>query len=318
MTKVGPAGSALTYSTYVGGNSWDEGLGIAVDGEGNAYFTGNVQSPNYPVTAGAVGGTLKGWVGAAATKLDPSGSALVYSGVIGGSDWDEGDALAVDSTGAAYIAGHQASADFPTTLGALDTTSGGGIDGFLVKVDQTGTRLLYSTFIGGNGWDGAMAMSVGDGGRAYLTGATTSTDFPSTRSVGVRGGFDVFATTVDTEATAPPPPPPPPHSSASASAGDVRAQRPPDVPCCCRRRVDDLHRRCNQGRDRARSLACDCRASGECHRDLRSLGRFDDDHDRDLERDSPGGYELRIVGRGGDVERTATVRLDVHCCFPPG
>ena len=90
VTKLTPSGSALAYSTYVGGNSWDEGLGIAADGDGNAYFTGNVQSPNYPVTPGAVGGALRGWVGAAATKLNPAGSALIYSGVIGGSDCGRG------------------------------------------------------------------------------------------------------------------------------------------------------------------------------------------------------------------------------------
>jgi hypothetical protein len=313
VTKVGPAGSALTYSTYVGGDSWDEGLGIAVDGEGNAYFTGNVQSANYPVTPGAVGGALRGRVGAAATKVNSSGTTLIYSGVIGGSDWDEGDALRVDSNGAAYIAGHQASADFPTTPGALDTTSGGGVDGFLVKVDPTGTSLLYSTFVGGNGWDGAMAMTVGDGGLAYLTGATTSTDFPSTRSAGARGGFDVFATTVATEGTATPPPPPPPPPPATFElsvlptvravvAGEsttytavvTKEATEPEVSLAVAGLPEDATATFVRSGDSTTITISTSKAT------------------------PPGGYELRVVGRGGDVNRTATVRLDVHCCYPPG
>ena len=147
--KLGASGSELVFSTYVGGASWDEALGIAVDEEGNVYFTGNVQSQNYPITPGAVGGVLRGNVGVAVTKLNSDGSSLVYSGLLGGSQWDEGDALAVDSTGAVYISGHQASLDFPTTEGAWDTTFNGGVDGFLLKVDPSGSKLLYSTFVRG-------------------------------------------------------------------------------------------------------------------------------------------------------------------------
>lgn len=311
VAKLTPSGSALAYSTYVGGDSWDEGLGIATDGNGNAYFTGNVQSANYPVTPGAVGGALKGWVGAAATKLNPAGSALVYSGVIGGSQWDEGDALAVDSTGAAYIAGHQGSPDFPTTAGAFDTTFGGGVDGFLAKVDPTGSRLMYSTFVGGAGWDGAMAMSIDDAGRAYLTGATTSTNFPGTLVAGSGGGFDVFATTIDTGATAPDPEPEPdPEPSFSFSVS------PPSQAVVVGKAATYTALVTEQTTPSAVTLSIAGLPDG-------TGATFEQSGDattitlQTSQSTPPGDYELIVTARSDGVNRTANVRLDVHCCEQP-
>jgi Beta-propeller repeat len=312
VTKLDPSGSALTYSTYVGGDSWDEGLGIAVDGDGNAYFTGNVQSPNYPVTPGAVGGALKGSVGAAATKLNPAGSALVYSGVIGGSAWDEGSALSIDSKGAAYIAGHQASSDFPTTEGALDRTFGGEVDGFLTKVDPSGTELLYSTFVGGNGWDGVMAMAVDDAGRAYLTGGTSSGDYPGTFVGGSRGSHDVFSTTINTVASAPPAEPDPEPAFTLSVAPAMQAIVRGDAATYTAVVAKD---------DPTQSVAL-LSIAGLPEGATATLVQSGDDSTtitvQTSESTPLGSYDLTVIGRSGNVTRTATVQLDIHCCPPPG
>lgn len=310
VTKLNPSGSALTYSTYVGGDSWDEGLGIAVDGSGNAYFTGNVQSGNYPVTEGAVGGALKGLVGAAATKLNPAGSALVYSGVIGGSNWDEGDALSIDSTGAAYIAGHQASSDFPTTEGALDRTFGGEVDGFLMKVDPSGTKLLYSTFVGGDGWDGAMAMSIDDTGRAYLTGATSSSNYPGTSVGGSGGSHDVFSTTIDTGAPPPPDPEPAPEPSftlsvAPAMQGIVRGEAATYTAVVTKD-------------DPAQSVTLSIAGlpKGAAATFTPSANDSTAITVQTSQTTPLGGYNLPVTGSSGNVIRTATIRLDIKRCCP--
>jgi len=309
VTKLNTSGSALTYSTYVGGDSWDEGLGIAVDGDGNAYFTGNVQSPNYPVTPGAVGGALKGSVGAAATKLNPAGSALVYSGVIGGSNWDEGDALSVDSTGAAYISGHQASSDFPTTEGALDRSFGGEVDGFLTKVDPSGTRLMYSTFVGGNGWDGAMAMAVDDAGRAFLTGATSSGDYPGAFAGSSRGGHDIFSTTINTGAQPEPEPEPEPSFTLSVAPATQSIVRGDSTTYTAIVTTD------------AATPAVTLSIAGLPEGATATFVPPGEDSTTITVQTSqstpPGSYELTVTGRSGDVNRTATVRLDVHCCPRP-
>jgi hypothetical protein len=314
VTKLTPSGSALAYSTYVGGDAWDEGLGIAVDGDGNAYFTGNVQSLDYPVTPGAVGGALRGLIGVAATKLNPAGSALIYSGVIGGSVWDEGDALAVDSTGAVFISGHQASPDFPTTAGAFDTTFGGGVDGFLLKVDPTGSTLLYSTFVGGEGWDGAMAMSIDDAGRAYVTGATTSGDFPGTLVAGSRGGFDVFAATIDTGTIAPAPDPHPDPDPAPSFSLSV-------FPALQSAVVGKAASYTALVTEKTTTSLVTLSIAGLPDGTTATFVTSGDATTITLQTSQatlPGAYELMVTGRSDGVNRTSNVRLSVHCCEPPG
>src|SRR5712691_10357855 len=113
----------LAYSTYLGGNSLDEGFGIAMDGAGNAYVTGQTASPDFPAPLGAFQGAFQGGgIDAFVTKLDPTGAALVYSTYLGGTDFDEGDGIAVDATGNAYVTGQTNSSNFPTTLGAFQPT----------------------------------------------------------------------------------------------------------------------------------------------------------------------------------------------------
>src|SRR5262249_49435695 len=135
VTKLNASGSALVYSTYLGGSGFDEGAGIAVDGSGNAYVTGDTSSSNFPTTAGAFQTSSGGGVtDAVVTKLNASGSALVYSPYLGGSDSDYSSGIAVDGSGNPYATRHTPSSNFPTTAGAFQTSSGGGQDVFVTKL----------------------------------------------------------------------------------------------------------------------------------------------------------------------------------------
>ncbi len=180
VTKLNPSGSAVVYSTYLGGSNADTGSGVAVDARGRAYVTGYTTSLDFPTTAGAVQRTGRGGGNDAfATALSEDGGALVYSTYLSGSSDDRGNALALDSQGDAYIAGQTSSSDYLTTTGALQPAShGGGYDAFVTKLSPGGA-LVYSTYFGGTGGDVATGVAVDGGGNAYLTGATTSADFPT-------------------------------------------------------------------------------------------------------------------------------------------
>src|SRR5207244_5102935 len=150
--NLNPAGSALVYSTYLGGSGFDSGAGIAVDAAGNAYVTGFTASTDFPTTAGAfqtafAGTGPFGFGDAFVTKLDPTGSALVYSTYLGGSGDDLGSGIAVDTGGNAYVAGG-ASTNFPPTPVASQTTfastSNIDLDVFVTKLDPTGSAPVYS------------------------------------------------------------------------------------------------------------------------------------------------------------------------------
>ncbi|HEV2349102.1 MAG TPA: SBBP repeat-containing protein [Terriglobia bacterium] len=182
VTKLSLDGSALVYSTYLGGNSYDLGNGIAVDSFGSVYVTGYAESANFPTTAGAFQTTFGGGVSNAfVTKLNPTGSALVYSTYLGGSNIDRGDRIALDSSGNAYVTGDAESTNFPTTAGAFQTTFGGGVqDAFVTKLNPAGSALVYSTYLGGSGRDVGLGIAVDSIGNAYVTGYTESTDFPTT------------------------------------------------------------------------------------------------------------------------------------------
>jgi hypothetical protein len=203
VTKLNPAGSALVYSTLIGGFESDGGNDIAVDTSGNAYVTGNTISSSFPTTAGAfdtvhnADDIFEVFV----TKLNTSGSALVYSTFLGGSGGSSAGGIAVDTSGSAYVAGTASSADFPTTVGAFDTTHNGSGDVFVTKLNPSGSAPLYSTFLGGSSNDVGNGIALDTAGSAYVTGITTSADFPTT--VGVfdttyNGNFDAFVTKLNT------------------------------------------------------------------------------------------------------------------------
>jgi beta-propeller repeat-containing protein len=186
VTKLNPAGSApLVYSTYLGGSVNDAGHRIAVDAAGNAYVTGYTRSTDFPTTPGAFQTTFQGgFDDAFVTKLNSTGSAPpVYSTYLGGNDQDEGLGIAVDAAGNAYVTGTTRSTNFPTTPGAFQATPGGNgnDDAFVTKLNPTGSApLVYSTYLGGSGVDGGYGIAVDAAGNAYVTGFTSSTDFPTT------------------------------------------------------------------------------------------------------------------------------------------
>jgi len=203
VSKLNPTGSALVYSTFIGGSSTDIGRAIAVDSTGNAYLTGQTYSEgsstaanNFPTTAGGAfpASNDQGISDVFVTKLNPTGTALVYSATFGGTDTDVGRSIVLDSNGAAYIGGKTQSSGttgagpnltpFPTTAGAAQTSYGGNsADGFVAKVNASGTGLVYSTFLGGNGQDEVSGIDIDSLGRAYVAGFSTafgSNNFPTT------------------------------------------------------------------------------------------------------------------------------------------
>src|SRR5439155_1226495 len=187
-TKLLIIDPVLAYSTYLGGSATDVGHGIAVDPNCsincNAYVTGETASRDFPTTPGAAQTTFGG-VGligfdAFVTKLNPTGSALVYSTYLGGSDGDSGFGIAVDAAGNAYVTGLTTSSDFPTTPGAFQATFGGGFEhAFVTKLNTTKTgpnSPVYSTYLGGNDVNDAdeeRAVAGDRAGVAYVTGRAT-------------------------------------------------------------------------------------------------------------------------------------------------
>ncbi len=181
VTRLNASGTALVFSTFLGGSLDDVGYGVAVDAMGNSYVTGYTQSANFPVTAGAVQGTKSGGYDAFVTALNSSATAAVYSTFLGGASEDYGVGIAVSSGGTAYVVGYTASANFPVTSGAAQGTKASGYDAFVTKLSPSGTApLSYSTFLGGNGDDYGLALAVDAAGNAYVTGDSASTDFPIT------------------------------------------------------------------------------------------------------------------------------------------
>jgi hypothetical protein len=179
VAKLNPAGSALIYSTYLGGTGSDYGYAIALDGSSNAYVTGYTTSTNFPTTAGAFQQTFGGSYDAFVAKLDGAGSALVYSTYLGGAGTEIGNNVAVDSSGRAFVTGYNYGGDFPTVL-PLQAQNAGFYDAFISVLDATGNSLAFSTYFGGSLDEVGRGISLDPSGNAYVTGATFSLDFPIT------------------------------------------------------------------------------------------------------------------------------------------
>ena len=186
MAKLNPAGNALVYATYLGGRGDDRAFGIAVDSTGAAYITGWTQSSNFPVR-NALQASLTGSQNAFLVKLTPAGNGLVYSTYLGGNGKDSGNGIAIDSAGNAYVVGDTTSTNFPVS--GFQKAYQGGQDAFVAKLNATGSSLVYSTYLGGGNFDHGAAIAVDGGGTAYLTGTTSSTNFPVANAFqGTNGG----------------------------------------------------------------------------------------------------------------------------------
>ncbi len=208
-TKLNTRGSGLVYSTYLGGTNGDVGYGIALDSSNNAYLTGYTQSFDFPTTPGAYQSSLGANRAAWITKLNTTGTALVYSTYVGGTTSVTtpceacGTAIAVNASGNAYICGLTAESNFPITPGAYQTTFMGptnGHDAFLTKMNPTGTGLVFSTYLGGNGDTGSTGIAIDQSGNIWLKGQTKSAVFPVTPGAFqtvLGGAFDAFVSEID-------------------------------------------------------------------------------------------------------------------------
>jgi Beta-propeller repeat len=177
VTKLSADGSQLIYSTYLGGANGDA-RGVAVDSQGNAYIAGRANTADFPTTQGAFqrtfgGGNADVWV----AKLSPDGSSLLYCTYLGGTAVENGNYITVDDQGQAIVPGATSSVDFPVA-NAFQSRSGGGFDGFVTKLSGDGSRLVYSTYLGGGNEDRANWISRDALGNVYVSGRTASPDFP--------------------------------------------------------------------------------------------------------------------------------------------
>ena len=199
VTKLKPDGSAAVWSTFIGGSSYDGAHdGVLDRATGSFYIDGPTASMDFPTTRGAfqrsfAGGDTDAWV----AKLNPTGSGVYYSTYLGGSGSEDVNDLTIDRSGSAYIPGPTSSTDFPVTRHAFQTSyQGGADDGYVAKLDPRGSKLEFSTYLGGSGFDVAGSVRVDAYGNAYVPGITDSPDFPVTKdafqpSYG-GGGSDAF------------------------------------------------------------------------------------------------------------------------------
>jgi MYXO-CTERM domain-containing protein len=176
VAKLDPTGTVLVYATYIGGSGNASGYGIAVDPTGAAYVTGSTDSADFP-TEGPIQAAPGGSLDAFVLKLTPSGSMLAYSTFLGGAAADSAYGVAVDSGGEAFVAGTTRSSDFPTASPS-QAAFGGVADAFVAELDASGHALVYSTYLGGSADDEGRGVAIDATGAAYVTGFTSSLDFP--------------------------------------------------------------------------------------------------------------------------------------------
>jgi hypothetical protein len=190
----------LKFSTYLGGSSGDEGHSIVVDSGGNVYVTGKTDSNNFPTKNAYQGSYGGGSSDAFVTKLNSDGSGLVYSTYLGGSGGDEGRGIVVDRAGDAFnafVTGNTDSNNFPTKNAYQGSYGGGSSDAFVTKLNSDGSGLVYSTYLGGSGDDSGNSVALCVCNYAYVTGYTSSKDFPTKNAYqGSYGGgsIDAFVT----------------------------------------------------------------------------------------------------------------------------
>jgi hypothetical protein len=197
VVKLNSSGTQIVYSLVLSGNGSNSALAVAVDSSGSAYVTGFTTSTDFPVTAGAFqrSSSSPGLEDAFVAKLNPAG-ALVYATYLGGNSSDTGYAIAIDPSGAAYVAGITNSVNFPVTGSAPQRTFKGVSDCFVAKLDPAGATLSYASYLGGESFDFCKGIAVDASGAAFVTGTTVSTGFPVIGALKqtLTGGSDAFLT----------------------------------------------------------------------------------------------------------------------------
>jgi hypothetical protein len=187
VTELNTTGTALVHSTLLGGSANDSGSAVRLDGSGNVYVTGEADSADFPTLNGAFQRTLRGESDAFVTKFKPTLNALVYSTYLGGSSDDHGNAIVVDSSNNAYVAGLTASTDFPLVNPTVGQYQGGGFptsNGFAAVLTSDGSAMWFGTYVAGIAGpycnsDVANGISVRSN-TLYVGGQTCSQSFPVT------------------------------------------------------------------------------------------------------------------------------------------
>jgi hypothetical protein len=210
VAEMNPTGTALVYSTYLGGSVQDVGFGIALDSSNNTIVTGYTYSPDFPVTTGAfqTTTTVKGaaWV----TKLNVGGTEEIYSTYLGGTTGTSaGNSIQVNAAGDAYVTGYTCASDFPVTAGVVQRTFGGdctpaGGDAFVTEVNPTGSALVFSTYLGGTGDDVGFSIGLDQSENVYITGRSSSPNYPVSQGAFQRtmaGGYDAIYTVLNATGT---------------------------------------------------------------------------------------------------------------------
>lgn len=194
LLKLNATGTSPVYSTLHGGSGIDISRGVAITSAGVACIAGVSQSSNLTVVS-AYQSAYKGGGDAMAACLNAAGTGWVYSTYLGGAGVDEANAIALDSSGNAYVAGTTFSKSFPVTYGSYQTTRRGSYEAFLAKIGATGSTLSYGTYFGGSGSDSATTVALDSSGAPWIGGYTTSVNLPTTSGwqTGLRGGYDGFA-----------------------------------------------------------------------------------------------------------------------------
>jgi hypothetical protein len=205
VVKINATGTAIVYATFLGGSGNDQGGGIAVDAAGAAYVGGFTSSTSFPgVGPGSLQPTFSGGGAGFVTKINPAGTAIVYSTYLGGGVTDGVGPVAVDRAGIAYVTGTTSATSFPgVNSGSIQGANAGGGDAFLAEIDPAGTAIVYSTFLGGSGSDSGFTIAIDASGNAYIAGLTTSATFPGVSgsslqpaNAGGADGYDAFVTKV--------------------------------------------------------------------------------------------------------------------------
>lgn len=186
VAKLDSSGTALSFSTYIGGSVFENAVSIALDLQNNVYLTGVTASLDFPTTTGVIqetlnsGGPIPDLPDAYVTQLSSSGSQLIYSTYIGGTEWETGWSIAVDTSGNAFVAGATESSNFPTTTGAFQEIKSSSFDMIAFKLNSDATALMYATYLGGSGSEIESRIKIDAYGYAYIGGTTTSNNLPST------------------------------------------------------------------------------------------------------------------------------------------